>query len=88
MERTRERVPLDWATSFGGQGVALMHLAERTKDATMAESAIVQIEAALKTVRAGGYAPLTTYYEAHLPEARRIRDALILLSQKAAADPN
>jgi hypothetical protein len=69
-------VPLQWAASFGAQGVALMHLAERTKDATMAESAIVQIEAALETARAGGHAPLTTFYEAGLFEARRIRDAL------------
>jgi hypothetical protein len=51
-ERTRDRVPLDWAMSFGNQGVALMHLAERIRDATMAESAFVQIEAALKTARA------------------------------------
>ena len=28
-ERTRHRVPLDWAGSFGNQGVALTHLAER-----------------------------------------------------------
>jgi predicted mannosyl-3-phosphoglycerate phosphatase (HAD superfamily) len=28
-ERTRDRVPLDWATSFGNEGVAFMLLAER-----------------------------------------------------------
>jgi hypothetical protein len=52
-EQTRERVPLDWAISFGNQGVALMRLAERTKDAAMAEMAFRQIEAALETLRAG-----------------------------------
>jgi tetratricopeptide (TPR) repeat protein len=75
-ERTRERVPLDWAQSFGNQGEALMYLAERAKDAAMAEAALRQIEAALETARAGGHAPLIADLEAHLPEARRIRDAL------------
>jgi tetratricopeptide (TPR) repeat protein len=75
-ERTRERVPLDWAMSFGNQGVALMRLAERTKDAAIAETAYQQIETALETMRSGGHSPNAAYYEARLPEARQIRDAL------------
>jgi hypothetical protein len=75
-ERTCERVPLDWAQSFGNQGQALTHLAERTKDAAMAETGLRQIEAALETARASGHAPLADDFEANLPEARRIRDAL------------
>jgi len=74
-ERTRERVPLDWAMSLGNQGVALMRLAERLQDATMAETAFQQIETAFETMRAGGHAPNAAYYEAHLPEARRVRHA-------------
>ena len=33
-EMTRDRVPLQWATSTGNQGMALMLLAERLGDAT------------------------------------------------------
>jgi tetratricopeptide (TPR) repeat protein len=75
-ERTREHVPLDWAWSSGNLGVALMKLAERTKKAEMAETGFQQIETALQIMRTGGDAPLAAYFEAHLPEARRIRDAL------------
>ena len=50
-ERTRERVPLDWATSFGNEGVALMLLAERRRDAAMAETALGQISVAFETMR-------------------------------------
>jgi hypothetical protein len=53
-----------------------MHLAERTKDTAMAETAFLQIEAAAETMRAGGHAPLATYYETWLSDTRRIRDAL------------
>jgi tetratricopeptide (TPR) repeat protein len=75
-ELTRERVPLNWAASLGNQGVALMRLAEPTKDAAMAETAYQQIETALETMRDGGHAPSAAYYEARLPQARQIRDAL------------
>jgi tetratricopeptide (TPR) repeat protein len=75
-ERTRERAPLQWATTSGNQGVALMHLAERTKDAATAKMAVQQIEDALEVMHTGTYGPGAAYYEARLPEARRIRDAL------------
>ena len=75
-ERTRERAPLAWATSSGDQGIALMQLAERTKKAEMAETGFRQIETALQIMRTGGHAPLAAHFEARLPEARRIRDAL------------
>ena len=38
-ERTRERVPLDWAISTGDQGVALRVLAERTLEQATAQRA-------------------------------------------------
>jgi hypothetical protein len=69
-------VPLDWAMSFGNQGVALIRLAQRTKDAAMAETACQQIEAALETMRSAGHVPFAAYYESRLPEARQIRDVL------------
>jgi len=75
-EWARERAPLDWATSIGMQGRALVRLAERTWDAAMAETACRQIEVALETVRAGGHVPRTANYEALLREARQARDAL------------
>jgi len=78
MERTRARVPLDWAESFGRQGVALIQLARRTKDTTMAETACKQIEAALKFMRAAGRASYVVYYESRLADARRARDALAI----------
>src|SRR6266446_7060204 len=75
-EYTRERAPLDWAATSGNQGVALMHLAERTKNAATAEMAVRQIEDAMKVMHAGAYASAAAYFEARLPEARRIQDAL------------
>ena len=69
-ERTRERVPLDWARSLGNQGVVLMFLAERRGDATMAETALGQINTAFETMRDGGHAPNAAYYERQLPRAR------------------
>ncbi len=71
-ERTRERVPLDWAVSTGNQGVAMMRLAERKNDAAMAKAALGQIKAAFEVSRDGGHAPNAAYYEARLPEARAL----------------
>jgi hypothetical protein len=75
-ERTRERVPLDWAASTGNQGIALMLLAERLGDATKAQSAVQQIEAAFVTMRDGGNAPAAARYEAQLPRARALFNRL------------
>jgi hypothetical protein len=50
-EWTRERVPLDWAMSFGNEGVALMLSAERRGDAAVAETALSQINTAFETMR-------------------------------------
>jgi hypothetical protein len=71
-ERTRERVLLEWAASFGGEGVALMLLAERRGDAAMAETALSQINIAFETMRDGGNAPSSAHYERQLPRARAI----------------
>jgi hypothetical protein len=66
-EQTRERAPLQWAMSFGNEGVALLHLAERTKDAAMAETAVLQIATACETSRDGGHAPLTAILRSASP---------------------
>ncbi len=75
-EWTRDRVPLEWATSTGNQGVALMVLAERLGDSSKARAAVEQIEVALATMREGGHAPFAAYYEAQLPRARALLDRL------------
>ena len=72
MEQTRERAPLEWARCFGNEGVALMLLAERRGDATMAETALSQINAASQTLRDGGHARNAAYYEDELPRARAL----------------
>ena len=50
----RERVPLDWAASFGSQGVALMVVADRTNNAAIAETAGRQIQMAYEVMQSGG----------------------------------
>jgi hypothetical protein len=67
-----ERVPLDSATSFGSQGVVLLLLALRRKDAAMAATALSQINTAFETMRDGGDARSAAYYEQQLPRARAL----------------
>jgi tetratricopeptide (TPR) repeat protein len=78
-ERTRDRVPLNWAISFGNEGIALMLLADRREDAAMARTALSQINAAVETLRdvalcQGSGCPVSraAYYERQLPRARAI----------------
>jgi hypothetical protein len=80
-ERTRQRVPLDWAMSTGDQGIVLMLLAEPRSDVTKARSAVQQIQVAFATMRDGGNAPAAAYYEAQLPKARSLVDQLTSRSQ-------
>ena len=75
-ERTRGRVPLEWATSTGNQGVAMMLIADRADDSVLAETALTQIAGAAETLRDGGQAPGAAYFEAQLPKAQAIRDRL------------
>jgi hypothetical protein len=76
-ERTRERVPLAWAVSFGNQGVAMTLIADRTDDVGLADAAVAQIEGAYETLRAGGHAQQwAAEFEAELPKAQAIRDRL------------
>jgi hypothetical protein len=69
-------VPLDWATSTGDEGVALMLLAERLGDEPKARMAVQQIEVAFETMRDGGNAPAATYYKTQLTKAQMLFDRL------------
>jgi tetratricopeptide (TPR) repeat protein len=75
-EYTRPRAPLQWATSTGNQGVALMLLAERRGDAEMAKLAVQQIEAAFTASRDGGDAHSAVMFEAQVPKARALAEML------------
>ena len=74
-ERTRERVPPVWAPTFGNQGLALMNLAERTIDTAMAQTAFLQIEAAIEACARA----------AKLPPPPILRSAHLVLSESARA---
>src|SRR5262245_12001191 len=57
---------------IGGQGVALTVIAERRRDASMAESALGQINTAFAAMRDGGNASGAAIFEQQLPRARAL----------------
>ena len=69
-------MPLDWAASFGNQGIAMMLIADRTRDAALADTALRQIEAALDATRAGGDEWRAANLQTQLTKAQAIRDRL------------
>jgi hypothetical protein len=75
-ERTRERVPRDWAASIGGQTIAMMLIADRTKDGALAETALMQIASAYDTLSDGGHQAWAAVFQAQLSKAQAIRDRL------------
>jgi hypothetical protein len=54
----------------------MLLIADRTNDATLADAAVRQIEAALETAHAGVHEPLSNEFQAQLPKAQAIRDRL------------
>jgi hypothetical protein len=74
-ERTRERAPLDWAISTGDLGVTSMQLAQRKRDAAMAQTAVTQIKAARDALTAGRYLS-AGHYETQLKIAESIAEQL------------
>jgi len=74
-ERTRERVPLEWAISTGDLGVTSMQLAQRKRDAAMAQTAVIEIKAARDALAAGRYLS-AGYYETKLKIASSIAEQL------------
>ena len=75
-ERTRDRVPLNCATSSGGQVAALMLIADRNNDGAVAETAMQQIEAAYEVLRSAGPEQWSSYFSEQLAKAKAIRDRL------------
>ena len=71
-----ERVPLDWATSFGSQGVALMLIADRDNDGAVAETGVQQIEAAYEVLRSAGQERWSANFQTQLAKAQAICDRL------------
>jgi tetratricopeptide (TPR) repeat protein len=71
-ERTWERAPLEWATTTGNQGVALMFLAERKGDASGARAAVERIEIGLTMMQSHGNTDLPAYYNNQLSSARAL----------------
>jgi hypothetical protein len=57
---------------MGNEGITLMTLAERRREAGMAEVALRQINAAFEIFRDGGRTQSAAYYEWHLPRARAL----------------
>jgi len=53
-----------------------MLIADRNRDAAVAETAVGQIETASETARSSGQEPMAAYFEAQLTRARAIRDRL------------
>lgn len=81
--RIREKVPLQWAESFGGEGVALMLIADRTNDPAAAAASLSQIQAASDAMRSGGDQHLAGEFQARLTKAQAIVDRLQSLALSA-----
>ena len=75
-ERVRERLPLQWALSAGGQGVALMELAERLGDVRSAQTAVAKFNMALAATSGENHKRVTDYLEVQLAKARELLDRL------------
>jgi ATP-dependent Clp protease adapter protein ClpS len=75
-ESVRERLPMQWALSAGGQGVALMELAERLGDVRSAQTAMAKLCMALAATRDGDDKQITAYHEAQLAKGRELLDRL------------
>jgi hypothetical protein len=69
-ELTRERVPLQWAASFGNQGIALMLIADRNNDAAGAGAALRQIETAYEVLRSAGQEQWSAYFSGATGESQ------------------
>jgi ATP-dependent Clp protease adapter protein ClpS len=75
-DKVRERLPFQWATSAGNQGVALRLLAQRLRDGRATETAVAQITMALEILLDGDHQPFTAYYEDQLSKGRALFDRL------------
>jgi hypothetical protein len=74
--RDYDGVPLNWASTLGNQGVALVVLAQRRGDVVDAKIAVIELTLAFKMMRNGRNALRAAYYETRLQEAQRVVDRL------------
>jgi tetratricopeptide (TPR) repeat protein len=76
-ERTRERMPIQWARSTANEGDALLVLAERLSDAGLAQQAVYQLEQATEAIPDSSYNDTDwVYYRARLLKARALLEQL------------
>jgi len=75
-ERTRDRVPLDWARSWGNMGVVMGVLADRRSDMWLAPQAMKQIVEAETQMRAGGHVPDADYFATQIPRVQAVFNRL------------
>jgi hypothetical protein len=71
-ERTRERVPLDWATTQNNLGNALRTLGERESGTERLEEALTAIEGSWEVSREAGMRQYDEYFESRLREIREL----------------
>ncbi len=75
-EYTRDRVPLDWAATWGNMGEAMTVFADRSNDLAMARQALHQLEEAEAALREGGHKHFATYSADRIPRAQAVIDRL------------
>jgi hypothetical protein len=61
-EITRERSPFQWALNVGGQGLAMMAIADRKNDAATAEQALAKIIAAYEGLQSAGQSRYADFF--------------------------
>lgn len=70
--RTKDRVPVDWATTIGNQGATKRLLAETLNDLSMAQEALSQMREAAETFRTHGHIPRAVIFEHQIPAAEAL----------------
>jgi tetratricopeptide (TPR) repeat protein len=80
-ERTRERVPLDWAMTQNNLGNALQALGERRSDLAVLDAARAALAAAWEMYRAAGQEAYDAYFEQQLAAIDRVIAARTIRSR-------
>ena len=73
-ERTRERIPLDWAATQNNLGNALLSLSEREPGTTRLEEAVAAYKAALEVVSPENASYYNQMYQLNLAHAQALLD--------------
>jgi exonuclease VII small subunit len=71
-ERTRERVPLDWAGTQNNLGTALSTLGERESGTARLEEAIAAYRNAYDLYREAGYTQHNDYFEKRIAAVKKL----------------